>query len=136
MIIVDASVALKWVVREIDSDAARRLPSRDQLCAPQLLLIECADALWSKVRSKSLKRDEAIQALAQISRAPMRFLPDRDLIATAQAIAFDVDRTVYDSLYLAAAMVEGGVLVTADTRFAASVEKHAAYARFVERLGA
>ena len=66
----------------------------------------------------------------------MRFLPDRDLIATAQAIAFDVDRTVYDSLYLAAAMVEGGVLVTADTRFAASVEKHAAYARFVERLGA
>lgn len=136
MIIVDASVALKWVVEEEGSNEAQALPGQDDLAAPQLLLLECANALWSKVKSKSLDRDDASEALARIVRAPLRLLSDSDLASAAQAIAFDLDRTVYDSLYLAAAMAEGGLVVTADARFAAAAEKHSAYARFIRRLGA
>ena len=42
--VVDASVAVKWVVPETGSDLARSL-SNASLEAPDLLLVECANIL-------------------------------------------------------------------------------------------
>jgi len=46
-IVVDASIALKWVLEEPGSDAAEELLEKD-LAAPSLWLLDAANALWRR----------------------------------------------------------------------------------------
>jgi predicted nucleic acid-binding protein len=71
-VIVDASVALKWVTEEEGSQAARTLLP---LAAPDLLIVECANVLWAKARRAVITRDLAGAALAAIQAAPIELLP-------------------------------------------------------------
>ena len=56
-IVIDASVAVKWVIDEPESEAAVAL--RDQeLIAPALWLAEAANALWRHARIGEIGDDE------------------------------------------------------------------------------
>src|SRR6266404_5666664 len=48
--VIDASVALKWVIEEDGSEAATALLVGDVLAAPDFVVIECANVLWAKTR--------------------------------------------------------------------------------------
>ncbi len=133
-LVIDASVALKWVAVEEDSAAAEALLD-EPLLAPDFLLVECANVLWTKVRRQVWTRDEAHGALAMIRSARIELFPAASYIDAAQSIAFEVAQTVYDSLYLAVALAERATLVTADRRFAAAAAQHRLYASFVRALG-
>lgn len=133
-VIVDASVALKWVIEEAGSDTARRLVEGEELVAPDLLFIECANALWAKVRRKQILRADAMAAFAAIEAAPISSVPGRAYVASAQAIAFELEQTAYDSLYLAVALAEHAVLVTADEQFNRAAQAHPVYRDFVRQL--
>jgi hypothetical protein len=59
IIVVDASVAVKWVLREIGSDAADALLDHDGLIAPSIWLAEATNALgaereWLRLQPRKL----------------------------------------------------------------------------------
>jgi predicted nucleic acid-binding protein len=132
--IVDASVALKWVLEEDGSEAAQSIVLEEMLAAPDLLFVECANVLCVKVRRGVISRDDAVAALRAIESAPVRSIPSRAHTAAAQALAFELEQTAYDCLYLAVAIAERAVLTTADEAFFRAVEAHPVYGPWIERL--
>jgi len=68
MLVVDASIAIKWVVAEDGSDVAvgLRRPTTAFL-APDLLTIECANILWKKARRAELTPEEAKLGFADLT---------------------------------------------------------------------
>ena len=59
-LVIDAGVAVKWLVAEEGSDAADRLLANgDDLYAPRLMASEVANALWRKVRLGEIERSQA-----------------------------------------------------------------------------
>ena len=70
MVIVDASVAVKWVVDEPDGDVAEALLEQ-RLAAPTLWLAEAANALWSKCRRKHITEQEVHDACRMLVQAPV-----------------------------------------------------------------
>jgi len=116
--VIDASVAVKWVVDEPGSGAAAALLSAGPLQAPDLLLVECANVLWKKARRGELSADEAGLAIRLLAQADLELLPSRPLVAQALQLAQALDHSAYDCLYLAQALASGRPFVTADARFA------------------
>ena len=113
--VVDASVALKWFLPEADGECAARLRREGtDLDAPDLLHAEVANALWKRVRRGELKVSTAGRIAAALSRLPIEVHPSRLLAGAALQIACATGLTVYDSLYVATALLTDGVLVTAD----------------------
>jgi predicted nucleic acid-binding protein len=134
-LIVDASVALKWVIEELGSTEAMSLIATEALAAPDFLFVECANVLRTKTRRGQITAAEASMALTSIEATPIRVLAVKPLVATALVIATELVQSAYDSLYLAAALAERATLVTADEAFAQAALTHPAYARAVRRLG-
>jgi predicted nucleic acid-binding protein len=133
-VIVDATVAVKWLVKEPGSDQAARLIQNEILAGPDLLFIECANVLRTKQRRGDLTAELVREALGILADAPVRTVPIRPHVAAAHAIASELDRSAYDALYLAVAVAERATLVTADARFARAAQAHPVYASSVRLL--
>lgn len=116
-LVVDASVVVKWVVTEEGTEEAVSLLSRPRLSAPDLLMAECANILWKKVRRSELTVEEAAISARIIQRADVELYPMRALTEASAKLAVDLDHPAYDCFYLALAMSHGWHFVTADLRF-------------------
>lgn len=134
MYVVDASVAAKWFFPEEHSEYARRLLARRHtLFAPDLIWAELGDITWKRRRRGELESDEAAQLLADLIRLPLQILPSQALVAPALELAVATDRTVYDCLYLAAAIGRKCRLVTANERFVNSLSS-TAFAKHIRHV--
>lgn len=116
MLIVDASVALKWFKREIDSEAALALITVEPLAALELVLAEVANACWKATRLGVLDLTQSENVIESLPRYFVTLYSISALAAPAFRTARDLDHPVYDCLYLALAEREGAPLVTADHR--------------------
>ena len=117
-LVVDASVAVKWLIAEDDSDIAREMAAKEEdLHAPRLMASEIANALWRKARLGEIEHGDAGAMLASVPEMPVRWGADEMVCADAVRLALALDRPVYDCVYLALAHRIGAVVVTADLRF-------------------
>ena len=133
MLIVDASVAVKWVVDEPDAEAAEALLEQ-RLAAPTLWLAEAANALWTKCRRKDITEQEVHDGCRMLAQAPVTRIELDPLLPTAARLALELGHPVYDCFYLAAAQLRDTYLITADRRFARRVANHGEHAPRVRLL--
>ena len=120
--VVDASVAVKWLIAEEDADIADRLAASGQeLHAPRLMASEAANVLWRKARLGEIARAEAGAAMALLTDMPVRWNDDETVGADAVRLALALDHPVYDCVYLALAHRIGATVVTEDRRFVTAV---------------
>jgi len=130
MLVIDASVAVKFVTEEPGSDAAYEIVvGPDPLIAPDWVLAECANAIGKKVLDDQLSRTSAEASFAELPRFFARFVGSDRLLDAGFQLALDIDHAFYDCLYLALAIREAVPLVTADEGLAkaarrAGLEEH------------
>lgn len=126
-LVVDASVAVKWLVDEPGSDQAGRLLDQDLvLHAPELLYVEAGNALWALARRRIISHQEADEAIKLLTDAPLITNHHlKDLLPAAFSLADDLDHPIYDCCYLALALHLRYPLMTADSQFHQKVHKHA-----------
>jgi len=117
LIVVDASVAVKWFIHEPDRPAARRLlEPESRLIAPDLIVAEVASAMWRRVMAGEGDPRQAPLTAASLPRFFARLVPLAPLAARAVEIAAELRHPVYDCFYVALTESEDATLVTADRR--------------------
>jgi predicted nucleic acid-binding protein len=123
-LVVDASVAIKWVIAEEGSSEALTLRKRHRLMAPDLLIAEFANVLRTKIRAGDLDEVRADIAAQAMILAGLDLRPMKDLLLPALDISIRLQHPAYDCFYLALATMEDCPLVTVDQRFIQAVTRH------------
>jgi len=123
-LVIDASIAIKWVVEEDGTDLALALRQKARLMAPDLMVAECANILWKKVQRKELSNDEALIAARLLQSAEIELVPSRALMESATRLAIELDHPAYDCIYLALAVEIGCRFVTADERLVHKLQQN------------
>lgn len=124
MIVVDASVAVKWFFPEPGREMARTLlEGGARLFAPTLIVSEVAGALVKRARLGGASREEVLAHLADwlaaISAGAIVVSPVEQDLPRAAQIALDLSHPLFDCVYLALAQRHGFPLITADAAFCA-----------------
>ena len=82
--VVDASVVVKWLIGEDDSDIAGEMAAKEEdLHAPRLMASEIANALWCKARLGEIEPGDAGGMLASVPEMPVRWAADEMVCADA-----------------------------------------------------
>ena len=131
-LVIDASVAVKWVVEEEGTKEALALRDR-ALAAPDLLIAECANILRKKVRRNELSEQEAVFAAGLLARADIELMAMRPYLEAAVRIAVALDHPAYDCIYIALAEAEGLRFVTADMSLLRKIGRQASE-RYADRV--
>ena len=126
MIVIDASLAVKWFVDEAGSQAAIAMLAQhvSAISVPDLFGIEVAAAL---VRKANMHKENAPALRASVDDLASLFVvgtmtvvsTSPKQLAAAANLAIDLGHPLKDCLYLALAIELECPLVTADARFAA-----------------
>ena len=120
-LVVDASVAVKWLFEEPDSEAAEALlisagEDKLKLVAPTILPAEVANALWKRMRRGDMDRRKTLETGQRFEDVCPLLLPIEDLVQRALELAIDSRHPVYDCLYVVLAEELPADLITADER--------------------
>jgi predicted nucleic acid-binding protein len=115
--IIDASVAAKWFFPEQHSELCKNLLSADgKLIAPELIWSEVGNIIWKRFRRGEITSEEASQLANDFSQMPIETDSTHELLMPAVEIALATGITVYDAMYVSAAMKRESKLVTADEK--------------------
>ena len=128
LVVVDASVAFKWLVEEENSDKATALTrlwddEGTQLAAPSLMPFEVANALHRRVVKGDLTVEVAADLMQDLMTLGVALHETPGLHVRALQLASQLQQgTAYDAHYLALAESLGCELWTADQRFYRATE--------------
>ena len=119
MIILDASVVVKWFSEEEYTEKALEIRERirmgeERVIVPDLLLYELANALKY---NPSFDANDVSDALTSIFDMDVDIVtPIPEIINSAVTLAFEHNITVYDAFYIALAKETELTFITADRR--------------------
>ncbi len=119
-LVIDASVAAKWILPEAQSDKAVALRVQDpDLIAPSLIVAEIGNALWKSAGRGDFAKPDTRRMLEVATTHFSRLIPLQDLAGDALQLSIDLKHPIYDCFYLALAQRERAPLVSADKRLIA-----------------
>ena len=136
-VVVDASLAFKWLVREEHSDKAlailRSWDSQDlRPAAPQLMTFEVANALHRRVVRGELSIEAAADLMGSLLSSQLEPHQPPNLHGRALEIASRLRQgAIYDAYYLALADTLNCELWTADQRFYRAARQNAENVRWI-----
>ena len=122
-VVVDASLAFKWLVSEENSDRAQAISrtwANDgiQAAAPRLMPVEVSNALHRRVIRGEMAVSDAVRLVEHLLASGIVLRDEQDLHVRALRLASQLQQgTVYDAHYLALAEILGCEYWTADERF-------------------
>jgi predicted nucleic acid-binding protein len=123
-LVIDASVASKWVLPEDGAEHAARLREEDDnLIAPVLIVSEIGNAVWKRVMWREMPQSDAVQAVEIAVSLVSQLVPLDALMRRALEISIALRHPIYDCFYLALAEREGAPLVSADAALVAKGKK-------------
>lgn len=139
MIVVDASVAVKWFLKEPYSEEAITLVTCAQkLVGPTLANYEVAGAFIRALRRKDIDEATTISScdrwLQTIHTNVMQLSFDQADVIRGTSIAVQLNHALADCIYLAMAERLGGSLITADEVFFDKAKKSFDQTKFIANI--
>jgi predicted nucleic acid-binding protein len=128
-LIIDASVAAKWYLRDESEPLVREalqilegyVRGDLQLLVSDLFWDEIGNIFWKSVRQGRQTKSQAEAALVSLHARQFPTVPSHAVLNKAFGIATRFGRSFYDSLYIATAQRFQSKLVTADEKLARAV---------------
>lgn len=122
MIVVDASLAVKWFLPEQDSSSAITFLEQHDLAAPELLYIEVAGVLVRRGHVQKALYPEVLEALERWTvswsdHVVQNVRVTQRRLLEACRLALSLGTPLKDCIYLTIAMEMGMELATCDRRF-------------------
>jgi len=129
-VVVDASLALKWVLSEVDSNTAITLlqswnTDNIEIIAPALFTYEATNILYRQVVTNKLSYEEVSKLLTRLLSIGilLNFVQHREISIRAMELAHRFGlHAAYDAHYLALAEHEKCEYWTADSRLCNAVK--------------
>jgi predicted nucleic acid-binding protein len=112
--VVDASVAVKWFFTEVHEASALKLLRGHDLFVPDVFFAEIGRALTKRVQRRETAMSVATATLETLAGMVFQIHPAHAIAPLALELAARFQRSFYDSLYLAIALLRHCQLVTAD----------------------
>lgn len=120
MLVVDASVAIKWFIVEPGRPEAKRLLDGGHvLVAPELIVAEVVNVVWKRLMAGTIARSQAADVPRELPQLFAELCPLAPLADRALAMAEKLRHPAYDCFYLALAEARDAQLATADRRLVA-----------------
>jgi len=139
MIVVDASLATKWICSEAETPLALDflLSFGKELCAPDTVFTEVGAAIVRRANERKSLADDALIALDKWTASwsdhvirPHRVTQNR--LFRAGKIAIEIGHPIKDCIYLALAVELDCILATCDRKFAAKISGRWGFIKLLE----
>jgi predicted nucleic acid-binding protein len=117
LIVLDASVVVHLVINTSHSEYARAvMKAVAEVAAPDIMTGEVANTLTKMVRTKLLNREQAQSGFQALRRYPITYFRSGELLEKAFSLSLEFNHSVFDCLYVAAALERNVRLITTDQR--------------------
>ena len=136
IIILDASVIVKWFSEEEHTDKALKIRERirigkEKVIVPDLLLYELANALKYNPNFDASDVSDALTSIFDMDINIVTPIPET--INSAIKLGFQYNITVYDAFYIALARETELIYITADKRLCERVN-NLNFVRYIENI--
>lgn len=118
MIVIDASIAVKWFLEEPGSVDAQYILELNNLAAPDIVFAEVQNTLLKRWRQGNATAAQVFECIPLLHERLAHVEPTPTIAEAAAAVALSASHPIRDCLYIALAERLGAPLATSDLKLA------------------